>query len=189
MARGRVQLRRIENKKYRQVTFAKRRSGLIKKAHEISVLCDAQVALIIFSTKGNLFEYSSDSRMQKILKRYYSFTDGESQLASKKDNSEGNWGFEHAKFKAKIELLERNYRYYLGQDLDAMSMTEIQSLEQQIDVAVNRIRARKEELMFETISKLQEKEKEMQEKNYMLLNKMFESERCPRLELTLQPTQ
>ncbi|KAG1347752.1 putative MADS-box transcription factor 14 [Cocos nucifera] len=61
MGRGRVQLRRIENKINRQVTFSKRRSGLLKKAHEISVLCDAEVALIIFSTKGKLYEYATDS--------------------------------------------------------------------------------------------------------------------------------
>ncbi|KAL5993833.1 transcription factor [Asimina triloba] len=62
MGRGRVQLKRIENKINRQVTFSKRRMGLLKKAHEISVLCDAEVALIIFSTKGKLYEYSTDSR-------------------------------------------------------------------------------------------------------------------------------
>lgn len=61
MGRGRVQLKRIENKINRQVTFSKRRSGLLKKAHEISVLCDAEVALMIFSTKGKLFEYATDS--------------------------------------------------------------------------------------------------------------------------------
>ncbi|KAG1366752.1 MADS3 [Cocos nucifera] len=62
MGRGRVQLKRIENEINRQVTFSKRRSGLLKKAHEISVLCDADVAVIIFSTKGKLYEYSTDSR-------------------------------------------------------------------------------------------------------------------------------
>lgn len=61
MGRGKVQLRRIENKINRQVTFSKRRGGLLKKAHEISVLCDAEVALIVFSNKGKLFEFSTDS--------------------------------------------------------------------------------------------------------------------------------
>ena len=60
MGRGRVQLKRIENKINRQVTFSKRRTGLLKKAHEISVLCDAEVALIVFSHKGKLFDYSTD---------------------------------------------------------------------------------------------------------------------------------
>jgi len=62
MGRGRVQLKQIENKISRQVTFSKRRTGLRKKANEISVLCDAQVALIVFNAKGKLFEYSSESR-------------------------------------------------------------------------------------------------------------------------------
>lgn len=61
MGRGRVQLKRIENKINRQVTFSKRRSGLLKKAHEISVLCEAEVALIVFATKGKISEYATDS--------------------------------------------------------------------------------------------------------------------------------
>ncbi|KAI6683286.1 hypothetical protein NL676_029199 [Syzygium grande] len=62
MGRGRVELKRIENKINRQVTFAKRRNGLLKKAYELSVLCDAEVALIIFSSRGKLFEFCSSSR-------------------------------------------------------------------------------------------------------------------------------
>ncbi|KAL6867595.1 hypothetical protein ACP4OV_015619 [Aristida adscensionis] len=62
MGRGKVELKRIENKNSRQVTFAKRRSGLLKKAYELLVLCDAEVALIIFSSgRGRLFEFSSSS--------------------------------------------------------------------------------------------------------------------------------
>lgn len=62
MGRGRVELRRIENKINRQVTFSKRRAGLLKKAHEISVLCDADVAVIVFCTNGKLYEYATNSR-------------------------------------------------------------------------------------------------------------------------------
>ncbi|KAG6384393.1 hypothetical protein SASPL_155794 [Salvia splendens] len=61
MGRGRVELKRIENKINRQVTFAKRRNGLLKKAYELSVLCDAEVALIIFSNRGKLYEFCSSS--------------------------------------------------------------------------------------------------------------------------------
>ncbi|KAK4403557.1 MADS-box protein SOC1 [Sesamum angolense] len=59
MVRGKVQMKRIENATSRQVTFSKRRNGLLKKAYELSVLCDAEVALIIFSQKGRLFEFLS----------------------------------------------------------------------------------------------------------------------------------
>ncbi|KAH7281246.1 hypothetical protein KP509_36G037400 [Ceratopteris richardii] len=58
-SRGKVKIRRIENATSRQVTFSKRRNGLLKKAHELSILCDAEIALIIFSSTGKLFEYAS----------------------------------------------------------------------------------------------------------------------------------
>lgn len=62
MGRGRVELKRIENKINRQVTFAKRKNGLLKKAYELSVLCEAEVGLIIFSSRGKLHEFCSASR-------------------------------------------------------------------------------------------------------------------------------
>ncbi|XP_024028270.1 MADS-box protein AGL42-like isoform X1 [Morus notabilis] len=69
MVRGKIQMRRIENATNRQVTFSKRRNGLLKKAHELSVLCDVEVAVIIFSQKGRLYEFSSTD-MRKIIERY-----------------------------------------------------------------------------------------------------------------------
>ncbi|KAI3757554.1 hypothetical protein L6452_05094 [Arctium lappa] len=61
MVRGKVEVKRIENATSRQVTFTKRRNGLLKKAYELSVLCDAEVALIIFSQKGKLYDFSSSN--------------------------------------------------------------------------------------------------------------------------------
>uniref|UniRef100_A0A803PL04 Reverse transcriptase domain-containing protein n=1 Tax=Cannabis sativa TaxID=3483 RepID=A0A803PL04_CANSA len=59
MVRGKIQMKRIENATSRQVTFSKRRSGLLKKAQELAVLCDVQLGLIIFSQKGRLYEFST----------------------------------------------------------------------------------------------------------------------------------
>ncbi|KAG1330259.1 putative MADS-box transcription factor 3 [Cocos nucifera] len=59
MGRGKIEIKRIENTTNRQVTFCKRRNGLLKKAYELSVLCDAEVALIIFSSRGRLYEYAN----------------------------------------------------------------------------------------------------------------------------------
>jgi MADS-box transcription factor len=59
MGRGRIEIKKIENTSSRQVTFSKRRGGLFKKANELAVLCDAQVAVIIFSQTGKLYEISS----------------------------------------------------------------------------------------------------------------------------------
>ena len=60
--RGRVELRRIEDRTSRQVRFSKRRAGLFKKAFELSVLCDAEVALLVFSPAGKLYEYSTSRK-------------------------------------------------------------------------------------------------------------------------------
>ncbi|KAK3039212.1 hypothetical protein RJ639_027916 [Escallonia herrerae] len=63
MVRGKIQMKRIENASSRQVTFSKRRNGLLKKAYELSVLCDAEVALIVFSQKGRLFDFASSNKV------------------------------------------------------------------------------------------------------------------------------
>ncbi|KAG4999976.1 hypothetical protein JHK87_021048 [Glycine soja] len=60
MGRGKIEIKRIENTTSRQVTFCKRRNGLLKKAYELSVLCDAEVALIVFSNRGRLYEYANN---------------------------------------------------------------------------------------------------------------------------------
>ena len=59
MVRGKTQMKRIENATSRQVTFSKRRNGLLKKAFELSVLCDAEVALVVISPCGKLYEFAS----------------------------------------------------------------------------------------------------------------------------------
>ncbi|WVZ23309.1 hypothetical protein V8G54_001853 [Vigna mungo] len=192
MGRGRVQLKRIENKINRQVTFSKRRAGLLKKAHEISVLCDAEVALIVFSHKGKLFEYATDSwsdsiwllvklifdlSMEKILERYERYAYAERQLVANDSESQGNWTIEYTRLKAKIDLLQRNHRHYMGEDLGSMSLKELQSLEQQLDTALKQIRTRRNQLMYESISELQKKEKVIQEQNNMLAKKIKEKEK------------
>ncbi|TQD81673.1 hypothetical protein C1H46_032769 [Malus baccata] len=66
MVRGKIEMKRIENATSRQVTFSKRRNGLLKKAYELSVLCDAEVAVIIFSQKDRLYEFSSSEPVEQI---------------------------------------------------------------------------------------------------------------------------
>ncbi|XP_050230274.1 truncated transcription factor CAULIFLOWER A-like [Mercurialis annua] len=177
MGRGRVELKRIENKISRQVTFSKRRSGLLKKAHEISVLCEADVALIVFSTKGKLFEYSTDSSMEAILERYERCSYAERQVdPNESDQQQGNWGLEYPKLMSKIEVLQRSLRNYAGEDLDPMSLRELQQLEQQIDTALKRVRSRKNQLYHESISNLQKKERSLHDQNNMLAKQLKEND-------------
>jgi len=59
MGRGKIEIKLIENPTNRQVTYSKRRNGIFKKAHELSVLCDAKVSLIMFSKNNKMHEYIS----------------------------------------------------------------------------------------------------------------------------------
>lgn len=61
MARGKIQIKKIENQTNRQVTYSKRRNGLFKKANELTVLCDAKVSIIMISSTGKLHEFISPS--------------------------------------------------------------------------------------------------------------------------------
>lgn len=70
MGRGKIVIRRIDNSTNRQVTFSKRRNGLLKKAKELAILCDAEVGVIIFSSTGKLHEFAS-SRFGQLSYTYY----------------------------------------------------------------------------------------------------------------------
>ncbi|XP_072992838.1 agamous-like MADS-box protein AP1 isoform X1 [Typha latifolia] len=177
MGRGRVQLKRIENKINRQVTFSKRRSGLLKKAHEISVLCDAEVALIIFSSKGKLYEYSTDSSMEQILERYQRYSHAERVLSEEDPKSQENWCREYGKLKTKVDALQKSQRHLVGEQLDSLTMRELQQLEQQLDTSLRRIRSRKNQLLFDSIADLQRKEKALLEQN-SVLGKLMENEKA-----------
>jgi MADS-box transcription factor len=72
MGRGKIEIKKIENSVHRQVTFCKRRGGLMKKAYELSVLCDAEVALIVFSSRGKLYELGTSNNTSNRYARQYS---------------------------------------------------------------------------------------------------------------------
>ncbi|RWW10378.1 hypothetical protein GW17_00026076 [Ensete ventricosum] len=72
MGRQKIEIKRIESEEARQVCFSKRRAGLFKKANELSVLCGAELALIVFSPAGKPFSFghpSVDSIVDRFLSR------------------------------------------------------------------------------------------------------------------------
>ncbi|KAL9455688.1 hypothetical protein AB3S75_004999 [Citrus x aurantiifolia] len=55
--RKKIEIKRIENNSSRKVAFSKRRKGMFKKASELCRLCDAEIAIIVFSPKGRLYSF------------------------------------------------------------------------------------------------------------------------------------
>ncbi|XP_039160755.1 MADS-box protein AGL42 isoform X1 [Eucalyptus grandis] len=175
MVRGKVQMRRIENATSRQVTFSKRRPGLLKKAYELSVLCDAEVATIIFSQKGRLYEFSSNSEIRKTIDRYRRSTNDAAMYQANIKQNILRLKQETTNMERKIELLEVSLRKLSGQCLGSCSMDEIQEIGDQLERSLSSIRERKAQLFNDQIRQLQAKERSLKEENAKLLAKVSPS--------------
>ncbi|KHN10637.1 Agamous-like MADS-box protein AGL8 like [Glycine soja] len=95
--------------------------------------------------------------MEKILERYERYSYAERQLVASDQPLTENWTLEHAKLKARLEVLQKNQRNFMGQDLEGLSIKELQNLEHQLESALKHIRSRKNQLMYESISELHKK--------------------------------
>uniref|UniRef100_A0ACD5Y7R1 Uncharacterized protein n=1 Tax=Avena sativa TaxID=4498 RepID=A0ACD5Y7R1_AVESA len=177
MGRGRVELKRIENKINRQVTFAKRRNGLLKKAYELSVLCDAEVALIIFSNRGKLYEFCSGQSMPKTLDRYQKCSYGgpDTAMQNKENELVVSSRNEYLKLKARVETLQRTQRNLLGEDLGSLGIKDLEQLEKQLDSSLRHIRSTRTQHMLDQLTDLQRKEQMLCEANKCLRRKLEES--------------
>ncbi|ESW03336.1 hypothetical protein PHAVU_011G005800 [Phaseolus vulgaris] len=174
MARGKVQLKRIENPVHRQVTFCKRRAGLLKKAKELSVLCDAEIALFIFSAHGKLTELATKGTMQGLIERYMKFTRGalpeappQPLLLDAKEESNV--------LKQEIQKLQKSIRYLFGVGNKTSTMDELEVLEKNLETWIYHIRSMKTNIMLQEIEALKDKEGTLTEANKYLHAKIVEN--------------
>lgn len=160
-------MKRIEDKSSRQVTFSKRRSGLIKKAKELSILCDVEVALVVFSSRGRLYEFCSagSSRLSQLLKCYQDCSASQSSTII---NEVENQHPDYMNVEMCTELVETVERFVDGTDIDRRSLDDFAQLERQLDAALVQIRTRKTQLMQESMMALQEQERMLREENEQL---------------------
>lgn len=172
VVRGKIQIRRIDNPTSRQVTFSKRRNGLLKKGYELSVLCDADVGLIIFSTTGRLFEFAS-SGMRKILERYQKCIVKMQYGGATRDVE--YWRGEATRIKEQLAYVKESHKQMLGENLVALSMKELEKLESQLEVGINRIRTKKTQLLLEEVEELCAKERLLSQENETLRAKLAET--------------
>ncbi|CAN6227126.1 unnamed protein product [Urochloa humidicola] len=166
--RGRRELRRIEDKTSRQVTFTKRRNGLLKKAYELSVLCDAEVALIVISPRGRVYQFASATDLQKTIDRYLNHTKGAPANGRPDEQGVEKLKYEATTLGQKIDAIEAHKSKLLGESLGSCSIQELQELELQLEKSLSNIRQRKHKKLMDQILDLNEKEKKLEKENAML---------------------
>ncbi|XP_048625346.1 MADS-box protein FLOWERING LOCUS C isoform X6 [Brassica napus] len=149
MGRKKLEIKPIENKSSRQVTFSKRRNGLIEKARQLSVLCDASVALLVVSASGKLYSFSSGVNLVKILDRYGK-QHGDDLKALDRQSKALDCGSHH-------ELLELVESKLEESNVDNVSVGSLVQLEEHLENALSVTRARKTELMLKLVENLKEK--------------------------------
>ena len=62
MGRMKLGIKRLEHNNNKQITFSKRRNGIIKKAKELAILCDIDILLMMFSPSGKPTVFVGENR-------------------------------------------------------------------------------------------------------------------------------
>ncbi|XP_022926520.1 MADS-box protein FBP24-like isoform X2 [Cucurbita moschata] len=175
MGRGKIAIRRIENRTTRQVTFSKRRAGLFKKTHELSVLCDAQIALIVFSSNGKLFEYCSQATcMDQIIRRY--------QIAIGNPIPDQNMNDPEELerllriMRKDTDELQLSLQRYTAEDLSTFQLRDLDEIENRLQTSLNRVRARKSEVLHQQVENLRRKEKMLEDENEQIYHLIKEQQ-------------
>ncbi|KAJ4892190.1 Agamous-like MADS-box protein AGL5 [Raphanus sativus] len=173
IGRGKIEIKRIENTTNRQVTFCKRRNGLLKKAYELSVLCDAEVALVIFSTRGRLYEYANNS-VRGTIERYKKACSDAVNPPSVTEANTQYYQQESAKLRRQIRDIQNLNRHILGDSLGSLNLKELKNLEGRLEKGISRVRSKKHEMLVAEIEYMQKREIELQNDNMYLRSKISE---------------
>ncbi|XP_065622357.1 agamous-like MADS-box protein AGL11 isoform X2 [Quercus suber] len=138
MGRRKIEIKRIENNTKRQVSFCKRRNGLLKKACELSVLCDAEVALLIFSSRGRLYEYANNRYKNACL-------DSSETSSIAETNTQVNEYYqqESAKLRLLIQNMQDSNRHLLGEEVSSLNSRDQEQLENKIVQGLIKIKSKK----------------------------------------------
>nr|WBK62441.1 AGAMOUS-like 22-1 protein [Larix kaempferi] len=170
MAREKIEIKRIANVSARQVTFSKRRRGLFKKAQELSILCEADIALVVFSSTGRLYDYSSSS-MKMLLDKYilYPSTNKKDERPNRQVESQ-----DVKRIKQQIADISQTLRNMHGEELEELSLKDLQQLEEQLEIGLSRVRSRKGENLLKEINELQQKGIRIIEENSKLRRQLKE---------------
>ncbi|KAL5559684.1 hypothetical protein UlMin_035895 [Ulmus minor] len=169
MGRGKIEIKRIENPNNRTATYTKRRNGLIKKAQEITVLCDAKVSLIIFSSNGKMHHFCSPSTTLVDILDDYQRNSGKSPL----------WDLKHENLSNEVERVKKDnadrnieLRHLKGEDINSLNCRELIALENALQNGLDNIREKQSEF----VNTLRDTEELLEAENKRLIYELHQRE-------------
>ncbi|ESR41376.1 hypothetical protein CICLE_v10026937mg, partial [Citrus x clementina] len=122
-----IEIKKIADAKARQVTYAKRKKSLIKKAREISVACGIDLVLITFSPtkRGRSTKFCSMKRfkIEDLIQRYLNLSP------------------------------EKKFQFYEPDPKDDLSSSNIILLERNLKQALQQVQNKKNELIKSPLRK------------------------------------
>ncbi|KAI4970094.1 hypothetical protein ZWY2020_001008 [Hordeum vulgare] len=179
MRRGSVEIRRIANNVSRRATFGKRCAGLLKKAHELAVLCDADLGVLVFDAAGRQFHYCSpNASWSELIQRYDSTTSDQFQGGQGMNHDHDQLLSEIARLRQERDHLEAVVRSQTGEDLPSTaSVPELGHLDQKLERALGKVREMKDKLLEEQLGESHHRVHILEDQNSFLRHMMSEEGR------------
>ncbi|CAA7391967.1 unnamed protein product [Spirodela intermedia] len=168
MGRGKIEIKMIENSTNRQVTYSKRRGGLFKKAKELTVLCDAQVCLLMVSSTSKFCDYCSPSTTTQAIFDRYQQTTGIDIWKEHYDNMKNQLlHLQATNMKLRREISQR-----MGEELDDLDMNQLRSLEEDLETCLDSIRERKIKQIVTQTETYKKKVKSSEDQHRILIRQL-----------------
>ncbi|KAL7152850.1 hypothetical protein ABFS83_04G125900 [Erythranthe nasuta] len=132
MGRRKIEIKKIEKKSSLQVTFSKRRTGLFRKASELSVLCGAEIAILVQSPANKIYSYGHPS-VETLLHRYQTGGGGGASSSIIPYREEGRSKYDEAV--RKLEIVKRSMkqessnistRFWWDEPMEGMELYELE---------------------------------------------------------------
>ncbi|AQK83286.1 Putative MADS-box transcription factor family protein [Zea mays] len=163
MGRVKLQIKRIENNTNRQVTFSKRRNGLIKKAYELSVLCDIDIALIMFSPSNRLSHFSGRRRIEDVITRYINLPEHDRGGKEPINSNVEELQQEIKTYQHQMEVLKEQLRMFEPDLTTLMSMNDFETCEKFLMDTLTCVEERKKYLLCNHVAPFDPSASDMQQ--------------------------
>ncbi|CAD5163263.1 unnamed protein product [Musa acuminata subsp. malaccensis] len=160
MGRQKIEIKRIQNEEARQVCFSKRRSGLFKKASELTILCGAELGVVVFSPAGKVFSFGHPT-VDAVVDRFFAGHPHPQAAESRREAAvcELNRRCMELHDLAEAEKKKRNAlekamkkvqaaeQLYWDADVESLDMEELQEFERRLVELRNNVARRADQLL------------------------------------------